>query len=276
MTGLLAGKTALIFGIANERSLAWGIARRMYEHGARIGLAYAADRLRRRVEPLAAKVDARFLARCDLARDEEIDELFARARTELAGIDILVHAVAYADRNELGGDFSQTSRAGFHLAMDISVYTLIALTRAALPLMRPGSSILTLSYYGAQKVAPNYNVMGVAKSALESSVRYLAAELGSREVRVNAISAGPVRTLSAQGVTGFRSAETEYARASPMRRNITSDDVGDAAVWLSSPMARNVTGEVLYVDGGYNIVAGGLRPRRTGPSSGDAPSRRKP
>lgn len=264
MAGLLAGKTALIFGIANERSLAWGIARRMYEHGATIGISYASEPLRRRVEPLATKVEARFLNRCDLAQDEEIDNLFARAREELGGVDILVHAVAYADRHELSNDFSQTSRAGFHLAMDISVYTLIALTRAALPLMRPGGSVLTLSYYGAQKVAPNYNVMGVAKSALESSVRYLAAELGPREMRVNAISAGLVRTLSAQGVAGFRAAEAEYGRASPMRRNITADDVGDAAVWLSSPMARNVTGEVLYVDGGYNIITGGLKPKRTG------------
>lgn len=276
MTGLLAGKTALIFGIANERSLAWGIARRMYEHGATIGMSYASEPLRRRVEPLAAKVGAQFVSRCDLGHDEDIESLFARARRELAGVDILVHAVAYADRDELSRDFSQTSREGFHLAMDISVYTLIALTRAALPLMRSGGSVLTLSYYGARKVAPNYNVMGVAKSALESSVRYLAAELGPREVRVNAISAGLVRTLSAQGVAGFRAAEAEYGRASPMRRNITAGDVGDAAVWLSSPMARNVTGEVLYVDGGYNIIAGGLKQKRADSPTGDTPGRPAP
>ncbi len=257
MTALLERKNALVFGVANERSIAWAITRLMHAHGATVGLSYATEALQRRVEPLAAQVGASFVRRCDVSRDEEIDTLFRAARDEIGRIDILVHALAYADRDDLRGDFSQTSRAGFHLAMDVSVYSLVALARAALPLMAENGSIVTLTYYGGQKVAPNYNVMGVAKAALESATRYLAADLGPRGVRVNAISAGPVRTLSAQGVAGFRRAASVYAAASPMRRGITADDVGNAAVWLCSDMARNVTGEVLFVDGGYNIMAGG-------------------
>ena len=255
---LLEQKTALVFGIANDRSIAWAISRLMRAHGASIALSYASEALQRRVEPLAEQIDATFVRRCDVSRDEEIDALFRAVQDEIGRIDILVHALAYADRDELRGDFSQTSRAGFHLAMDVSVYSLLALARAALPLMPDDGSIVTLTYYGGQKVAPNYNVMGVAKAALESATRYLAAELGPRGIRVNAISAGPVRTLSAQGVAGFRRAASTYAASSPMRRGITAEDVGNAAVWLCSDMARNVTGEVLFVDGGYNIMAGGL------------------
>lgn len=259
---LLENRTALVFGVANERSIAWGISRRMHAEGARIALSYASEPLRRRVEPLAAEVGAAFVHRCDLTNDEEIADLFRLAREELGQIDILVHAVAYAERNELRGRFSDTSRAGFRVAMDVSVFSLVALARAALPLMRPGAAVVTLTYYGGQKVAPNYNVMGVAKAALESATRYLAADLGPQGIRVNAISAGPIRTLSAQGVTGFRHAETEYASASPLRRGIDTDDVANAAVWLCSDLARNVTGEVLFVDGGYNIMAGGLHSER--------------
>jgi enoyl-[acyl-carrier protein] reductase I len=209
---------------------------------------------------LAASVDSPFVARCDVTDDQEIATLFDEAVPVLGTVDILVHAIAYANREDLRGAFSDTSRAGFHRAMDVSVYSLVALVHHALPHMRPGSSVLTITYYGGQKVAPNYNVMGVAKSALESSTRYLAAELGPRGIRMNAISAGPVRTLSAQAVTGFRHAQSEYASASPMRRGIDAEDVGNAAVWLASDMARNVTGEILFVDGGYNIMAGGLHP----------------
>jgi enoyl-[acyl-carrier protein] reductase I len=254
---LLEHKTALVFGIANDRSIAWAISRLMHAHGASIALSYASEALQRRVEPLAAQISAAFVRRCDVTRDEEIDALFRALGNDIGRIDILVHALAYAERDDLRGDFSQTSRAGFHTAMDISVYSLVALARAALPMMSADGSIVTLSYYGGQKVAPNYNVMGVAKAALESATRYLAAELGPRGIRVNAISAGPVRTLSAQGVAGFRRAASGYAASSPMRRGITAEDVGNAAVWLCSDMARNVTGEVLFVDGGYNIMAGG-------------------
>lgn len=258
--GLVDGRKALVFGVANDRSIAWAIARRLHEHGATVGFSYASEALKKRVEPLARSIASPFVERCDVASDEEIADLFRKAGSAFGTIDILVHAIAYADRNDLRGAFSQTSRAGFHTAMDISVYSLVAIVHHALPLLRPSSSVLTLTYYGGQKVAPNYNVMGVAKAALESSTRYLAAELGPKGIRMNAISAGPVRTLSAQGVTGFRHAQTEYASASPMKRNIDADDVGNAAVWLASEMARNVTGEVLFVDGGYNIMAGGLHP----------------
>ena len=257
---LLDGKKAVVFGVANERSIAWAIARALHEHGASVGLSYASEALRRRVEPLAASIAAPFVEQCNVADDDDIAALFETAGPLLGTVDVLVHAVAYADRDDLRGAFSETSRAGFHTAMDISVYSLVALVHHALPHMRPGSSVLTITYYGGQKVAPNYNVMGVAKSALESSTRYLAAELGPQGIRMNAISAGPVRTLSAQAVAGFRHAQTEYATASPMRRNIESEDVGNAAVWLASSMARNVTGEILFVDGGYNIMAGGLNP----------------
>ncbi|MFW5685699.1 MAG: enoyl-ACP reductase FabI [Spirochaetota bacterium] len=258
--GLLDGRNAVVFGVANERSIAWAIARALHEHGATVGLSYASETLRRRVEPLAASIDSPFTEQCDVTSDQAIASLFEKAAAVLGSVDILVHAVAYADRDDLRGAFSDTSRAGFHTAMDISVYSLVALVHHALPRMRAGSSVLTITYYGGQKVAPNYNVMGVAKSALESSTRYLAAELGPKGIRMNAISAGPVRTLSAQAVSGFRHAQSEYEKASPMKRSIDAEDVGNAAVWLASDLARNVTGEILFVDGGYNIMAGGLHP----------------
>ncbi|TVQ28120.1 MAG: enoyl-ACP reductase [Spirochaetaceae bacterium] len=258
MPALLEGKTALVFGVANDRSIAWSIARQMHAHGAKVELSYASEPLRRRIEPLAAQIGSRFVMECDLTDDAAIANLFADAEREIGTIDILVHAVAYADRAELQGRFSDTSRAGFALAMDVSVYSLVAIARAALPLMNPGASIVTLTYYGGQKVAPNYNVMGVAKAALESATRYLAADLGPQGVRVNAISAGPIRTLSAQAVTGFRTAAAKAESVSPLRRSVDADDVANAAVWLSSDMARNVTGDVLFVDAGYNIMAGGM------------------
>ncbi len=260
MTALLEGKTALVFGVANDRSIAWSIAEQMHAHGARVELSYASEPLQRRVEPLAAQIGSRFVRQCDLTDDAAIADLFSTAAREIGTIDILVHAVAYADRTDLQGRFSDTSRSGFALAMDVSVYSLVAIAHAALPLMKPGASIVTLSYYGGQKVAPNYNVMGVAKAALESSVRYLAADLGPQGVRVNAISAGPIRTLSAQAVSGFRTAAAKAESVAPLRRGIAADDVANAAVWLGSDMARNVTGDVLFVDAGYNIMAGGTDP----------------
>ncbi|MGD8555191.1 MAG: enoyl-ACP reductase, partial [Anaerolineales bacterium] len=196
---LLQGKNALVFGVANDHSIAWGIAQAMYNHGAKLALSYAGQVLERRVTRLAPQVEATFVEPCDVSQDEQIESLFAKAKAKLARIDILVHAVAFADREELSGPFHQTSREGFHTALDISAYSLTALVRAALPLMHDGGSVLALTYYGSQKVLPNYNVMGVAKAALEATTRYLAADLGSRDIRVNAISAGPVRTLSAAG-----------------------------------------------------------------------------
>ena len=258
MTGLLEGKVALVVGVANDRSIAWAISEQMRAHGAQIALTYASDALRRRVEPLAARVGASFVQACDVTNDTEIEALFARAESELRRIDVLVHAVAYADQADLRGGFSGTSRAGFHLAMDVSVYSLVALARAATPSMDDGGSIMTLSYYGGEKVAPGYRVMGPAKAALESSARYLAAELGPRGIRVNVLSPGPIRTLAAAGVPGFKDAHAQFAGSAPLRRHIDIDDVGNTAVWLASDMSRNVTGQTLFVDGGHNILLPGV------------------
>jgi len=251
---LLDGKTALIFGVANDHSIAWGIAKQLHAHGARLAFSYAGEALERRVRPLAESVGSTFVEPCDVAKDADIAAVFAKAATALGRIDILVHAVAYAGREELSRPYYETSRAGFQTAMDISVFSFTALARAARPLMPDGGSMLTLTYYGSQKVMPNYNVMGVAKAALEASVRYLASELGPQGIRVNAISAGPVRTLSAAGVSGFKDLYRAFTEIAPLRRPITIEDVGGAAVWLASDLSRTVTGEVVYVDSGYNIL----------------------
>jgi enoyl-[acyl-carrier protein] reductase I len=251
---LLEGKTALIFGVANDHSIAWGIARAMHEHGAKLAFSYAGDALERRVRPLAEAVNSTFIEKCDVTEDDQIAAVFEKAAEELKSIDILVHAIAFAEREDLKGAFHQTSRDGFRKTMDISVYSYIALARAAKPLMGPGSSMLTLTYYGAQKAVPNYNVMGVAKAALEATTRYLALDLGQDKIRVNAISAGPVRTLSAAGVSGFKRMHREFTAYAPLGEPISIEDIGGAAVWLSSGLASKVTGEVLFVDSGYNIV----------------------
>ncbi len=252
---LLEGKTALVFGVANHRSIAWGIARQLKAHGARLGISYATDSLERHVAPLAEEVGAELMTKCDVTKDEEIASAMEKAQEAFGRIDILVHAIAFAKKEDLSGAFSETSRQGFHVAMDVSCYSFVALTHHALPYMAEEASIMTVTYYGGEKVAPNYNVMGVAKAALESSARYLAAELGPRGIRVNAISAGPLRTLSAAGVSGFKDMYNEFAHTAPMRRHITTEDVGDAAVWLGSDLSRNTTGQVLFVDAGYNILA---------------------
>lgn len=254
MMKLLEGKTALIFGIANDHSIAWGIAQAMHNHGARLAFSYSSQGLERRVRPLAEKVGANFVELCDVGKDEDMDAVFSKANEELGGLDILVHSIAFANREELTGSFYETSRDGFRVAMDISVYSFLALARAAFPLMTSGGLMLTLTYYGSEKVMPNYNVMGVAKAALEATTRYLAADLGPRGIRVNAISAGPVRTLSAAGVSGFKRLYRQFADIAPLRQNISIDDIGAAAVWLASDLARAVTGEVLFVDAGYNII----------------------
>jgi enoyl-[acyl-carrier protein] reductase I len=228
---LLEGKTALVFGVANDHSIAWGIAKSMHEHGARVAFSYASEALERRVRPLAESIDSTFVEKCDVTDDNQIEALFEKAKDELDSIDILVHAIAYAERDDLQGAFHQTSRAGFRLAMEISVYSYIALARAAKPLMGPGSSMLTLTYYGAQK-----------------------AVLGRDRIRANAISAGPVRTLSAAGVSGFKRMYREFTSYAPLGEPISIEDIGGAAVWLASDMASKVTGEVLFVDSGYNIV----------------------
>ncbi len=253
---LLANKTALIFGVANDHSIAWGIAKAFHAHGAKLAFSYAGEALERRVRPLAAQVGSDFVEPCDVGSDAEIAALFDKTAARLGSLDILVHAIGFANRDELTGPYYNTSREGFRLALDISVYSFTALAKAALPLMNSGGSMLTLTYYGSQKAVPSYNVMGVAKAALEASVRYLAADLGPHEkhIRVNAISAGPIRTLAAAGVTGFKSMYSEFKNMAPLRRNITIEDVGNTALWLCSDLAAGVTGEIAYVDAGYSVV----------------------
>ena len=254
MTKLLQGKNALVFGVANERSIAWGIAKAFFEHGARVGLSYAGEVLERRVRPLAASISSDFVEPCDLSEDHQIHQLAEKAKDAFGGLDLLVHAVAFANRDELNGPYYNTSREGFRLAMDISVYSFTALAQAFQPLLRPGGSLLTLTYYGSEKVMPHYNVMGVAKAALEASVRYLAYDLGGKGVRVNAISAGPIRTLAAAGVSGFKSMYRQFTEVAPLQQVITIEDIGGTAVYLASDLAAKVTGEVIYVDSGYNIL----------------------
>ena len=270
MSQLLEGKTALIFGVANDHSIAWGIAQAMHAHGARLGFSYAVESLERRVRPLAESVGSNFIEPCDVAQDDQIEALFRRAADDLGVVDILVHAVAFAGRDELSRPYHLTSRAGFLNALEISAYSLTALTRGVVPLMVNGGSILTLTYYGSEKAMPNYNVMGVAKAALESSVRYLAADLGPKNIRVNAISAGPVRTLSAAGVADFKKLHREFAHIAPLRRNITLEDVGGTAVWLASDMAAAITGEGVFVDSGYNILGALVAPDETSGGPGES------
>lgn len=251
---LLKGKTALIFGLANDRSIAWGITQAFHQHGARIGLSYAGEVLERRVRPLAEQVDCTFVESCDVTDDEQIRQVAERAEQTFGQVDILVHSIGFANRDELNGPYYNTSRAGFHLAMDISVYSFTALAKAFQPILRPGGALLTLTYYGAEKVSPHYNVMGVAKAALEASVRYLAYDFGPQGVRVNAISAGPIRTLAAAGVSGFKTMYRRFTELAPLHQPVTIEDVGGTAVYLCSDLSAKTTGEVVYVDSGYNIL----------------------
>lgn len=251
---LFEGKRVLVFGVANERSIAWGIARAMQEHGASFIFTYAGDALERRVRPLAEEVHAD-LIRCDVTNDAEVEACFEQVRQKWDGIDVLIHAIGFANREDLEGRFLDTSRAGFLLAHDVSVYSLVLLARHAAPLLEArGGNIITMSYYGSEKVVQNYNVMGVCKAALEASVRYLAADLGPEGIRVNAISAGPIKTLAASGIRGFKTILSTVEEKTPLRRNVSQADVGNAALFLCSDLAAGVTGEVMYVDAGYNIM----------------------
>ena len=252
--GLLDGKNALVFGVANDHSIAWGIAQAFHDHGATVGFSSVESLIERRVRPLAERIGSTFVAPCDVREDGQVRAVFDRWGEEVGRLDILVHALALADRADLDGQFVDTSRGGFTLALDVSVYSLVALAREARPHLAPGSSILTLSYYGAEKVVAHYNVMGVAKAALEASVRYLAADLGPEGVRVNAISAGPVRTLAAHGIAGFGQMYGAFRDVAPLRSNITIEDVAGTAVWLASDLSGQVTGETVHVDGGFNIL----------------------
>jgi enoyl-[acyl-carrier protein] reductase I len=252
--GLLSGKTALIFGIANDRSIAWGIAKAFHQEGATLGFSYAGPIIEKRIHPLAEALGVTFVEPCDVSKDEEIAYIAEKAAAAYGQVDILVHSIGFANQEELAGPFFNTSRAGFHLAMDISVYSFSALAKAFQPIMKPGGALLTMTYYGSEKVAPNYNVMGVAKAALEASVRYLAYDLGPQGVRVNAISAGPIRTLAAAGVAGFKTMYRHFNRLAPLQQHITIEDIGRTALFLCSDLSSKVTGEIVYVDSGYNIL----------------------
>ncbi len=254
--GILAGKRALIIGVATDRSIAWGIAQAMHAHGATLAFTYGHEKLKDRVEPLAQSLGSTIVLPLDVTVDSEIDAVFATLGSGWGSLDILVHAVAFAPREALAGDFvASTSREAFAVAHDVSSYSLTALSRAALPLMAGrNGAILTLSYLGAVRSVPAYNVMGLAKASLEANVRFLAADLGPRGVRVNGISAGPIKTLAAAGIPGLRKMLAHVAQASPLRRNVSQEDVGKAAAFLCSDMASGVTGEILYVDGGFSTV----------------------
>jgi enoyl-[acyl-carrier protein] reductase I len=248
-------KRVLILGVANDHSIAWAIARAFHQQGAEIALTYPNQSIEKRVRPLAESIGVELVLPCDVMRDDDIASLFTVLRERWGSLDVLVHAVAFALREELNGRFVDTSRQGFQIALDVSAYSLVAVTRAAEPLLaaRRGS-VLTLSYFGAEKVVPHYNVMGVAKAALEACVRYLAHDLGPQGIRVNAISAGPVRTLSAAGIAGFKSMLHHQTEHAPLRRNITTEEVAAAALFLCGEPAGAVTGEVLHVDAGYNVM----------------------
>jgi enoyl-[acyl-carrier protein] reductase I len=252
--GILEGKNALIFGVANERSIAWGITQEFQAQGAHIGLSYAGEVLERRVRTLARSINCSFVEPCDVSKDEDIQYVAKKAAQEFGQVDILVHAIGYANREDLSGPYYRTSREGFRTALDISVYSFTALAGAFQPHFAAGSALLTLTYYGAEKVAPGYNVMGVAKAALEASVRYLAYDFGLQGVRVNAISAGPIRTLAAAGVSRFKDMYRHFSKLAPLQQHITIEDVGKTAAFLCSDMASKITGEVVYVDSGYNII----------------------
>ncbi|GBH29093.1 enoyl-ACP reductase FabI [Sphingobium xenophagum] len=254
MNGLMAGKRGLIMGLANDKSLAWGIAKALHEQGAELAFSYQGDALAKRVRPLAEQVGSDFLIDCDVTDMDKLDAAFAEIETRWGGLDFVVHAIGFSDKNELRGLYVDTSLDNFLLTMNVSAYSFVAVTRHARALMPNGGSILTLSYYGAEKVIPHYNVMGVAKAALETSVKYLAMDLGPENIRVNAISAGPIKTLAASGIGDFRYILKWNELNSPLRRNVTIEDVGGAGLYLLSDLASGVTGEIHHVDAGYNVI----------------------
>jgi enoyl-[acyl-carrier protein] reductase I len=254
--GILSGKKALIFGVANDHSIAWGIAQALHREGAQLGFSYAGEKLERRVRPLAESLGSTFVEPCDVTSDADIATVMQKTKDHFGELDVLVHSIAFAGRDDLSGAYYSVSREGFRMAMDISVYSFTALAREALPIMRPGGALLTMTYIGSVRAVQHYNVMGVAKAALEASVRYLAQDMGTHEkrIRVNGISAGPIRTLAVAGIAGSRQMISEFAKTSLLRRNITIDDVGNAAAYLCSDMAAGVTGEIHYVDAGFNVA----------------------
>ena len=254
MSFSMEGRTAIVFGVANKRSIAWGIAQGLHGAGAKLIVTYQNERLELEAKDLIESLPGAEAYRCDVTNEAEVASLFAELKSRHGKLHTLVHSVAYAPAEELKNDFVNTTREGFRTALDISVYSLIALSRAAVPMMDDGGSILTLTYYGAEKVVPNYNVMGVAKAALECTVRYLANDLGRKNIRVNAISAGPIKTLAARGISGLSEMMKSHAERAPLKRNVEISEVGSTAVFLASDAGSGITGEVLYVDCGYNIM----------------------
>lgn len=254
MTGLMAGKRGLIMGLANDKSLAWGISKALHAQGAELAFSYQGEALEKRVRPLAAEVGSDFLIPCDVSDMGLLDTTFDAIKQKWGGLDFVVHAIGFSDKNELRGGYVDTSLENFLLTMNISAYSLVAVAKRARALMPDGGSLLTLSYYGAEKVIPHYNVMGVAKAALETSVKYLAMDLGPENIRVNAISAGPIKTLAASGIGDFRYILKWNELNSPLRRNVTIEDVGGAGLYLLSDLASGVTGEIHHVDAGYNVI----------------------
>ncbi len=252
--GLLDGRKALVFGVANDHSIAWGIAQALHAQGATVGFSSVESLIDRRVRPLAESIGATFVEPADVTNQADVERVIDRWRETYGDIDILVHAVAHARREDLEGSFLDTSRDGFLFALEVSAYSLVAVTRAARPLLHRGSSVLTLTYLGSERVTTNYNVMGVAKAALEATVRYLAADLGPDGIRVNAISAGPIRTLSASGVKDFRKLYGPFDQIAPLRAHVTKEDCGNTAVFLGSDLSSAITGEIVFVDGGFNIM----------------------
>ena len=254
MTGLMQGKRGLIMGLANDKSLAWGIARKLHEHGAELAFSYQGEALAKRVKPLAESLGSDFLVECDVANMEAVDVCFDQIRERWDTIDFIVHAIGFSDKSELRGKYVDTSLENFLMTMNISAYSLVAVTKRAMEMMPNGGSILTLTYYGAEKVVPHYNVMGVAKAALETSVQYLANDLGPQNIRVNAISAGPIKTLAASGIGDFRYILKWNELNSPLRRNVTIEDVGGSGLYFLSALSSGVTGETHHVDAGYHVV----------------------
>ena len=250
---LLENKFGIIFGVANKRSIAWATAQACVGAGARLAFTYQNERLKENVESLVAGTDAP-LVQCDVTKPEEVEQTFALVREQFGRLDFVIHSLAFAPREALEGEYLATTREAFLTALDISAYSLVVLSKAAAPLMTEGGSVVSMTYYGAEKVVPNYNVMGVAKAALEASTRYLASDLGKHNIRVNAISAGPIQTLAARGVGNLNSMMRQYADRAPLRRNVEAREVGNAALFLLSPLSSGITGEVLHVDCGFNIM----------------------
>lgn len=254
--GLMTGKRGIIFGLANDKSIAWGIAQQLREAGAELAFTYLNGALEKRVRPLAESLDAEIILPCDVQNEEEMVSVFSALKEKWGEIDFVVHAVAFANREDLKKPFSETQREGFQLALDVSAYSLVSMTRCALPVLKEGGSVVTMTYLGAVRSVPQYNIMGVAKAALEASVRYLAAELGEKNIRVNAVSAGPIKTLAASGISNFKEKLRVAEERSPLKRLVSQNEVGKATLYLVSDLASGVTGEIHYVDAGFSTAAG--------------------